>query len=85
MRHCCLCRSSAVKGCRILQDFANELGIPFLETSAKDSNNVEQAFMTMASEIKTRLASQPAQGARAGGNINVGAGSSISQNKSSCC
>lgn len=67
------------------QDFANELGIPFLETSAKDSNNVEQAFMTMAAEIKNRLASQPAQGARAGGNINVGAGSSISQNKSSCC
>ena len=68
-----------------MQDFAKELGIPFLETSAKDSNNVESAFMTMASEIKNRLASQPAQGARTGGNIKVGAGSSISQNKSSCC
>jgi hypothetical protein len=68
-----------------LQEFANELGIPFLETSAKDSSNVEQAFMTMASEIKTRLASQPSHGARPGGNINVGAGSSIPQNKSGCC
>ncbi|KAL4573432.1 hypothetical protein LXL04_020237 [Taraxacum kok-saghyz] len=32
--------------------FADELGIPFLETSAKDSVNVEQAFLTMAAEIK---------------------------------
>ncbi|CAL5401756.1 unnamed protein product [Camellia sinensis] len=32
--------------------FADELGIPFLETSAKDSINVEQAFLTMAGEIK---------------------------------
>jgi Ras-related protein Rab-1A len=30
------------------QDFANELGVPFLETSAKDSNNEEQAFMIIA-------------------------------------
>ena len=68
-----------------MQDFANELGIPFLETSAKDSNNVEQAFMTMAAEIKNRLASQPAQGGRPGGNVNVGGGTAINQGKSSCC
>lgn len=36
------------------KSFADEIGIPFLETSAKDSTNVEQAFMTMASEIKKR-------------------------------
>eukprot|EP00249_Psilotum_nudum_P013169 c24192_g1_i1 orf=566-1171(-) len=40
--------------------FANELGIPFLETSAKNATNVEQAFMTMAAEIKNRMANQPA-------------------------
>jgi hypothetical protein len=40
-----------------LQDFADEMGIPFLETSAKSSTNVEQAFMTMAGEIKNRSAS----------------------------
>ncbi|KAK1267103.1 Ras-related protein RIC1 [Acorus gramineus] len=34
--------------------FADEIGIPFLETSAKDATNVEQAFMTMAAEIKNR-------------------------------
>jgi hypothetical protein len=38
----------------LLQAFADEIGIPFLETSAKNSTNVEQAFMTMAAEIKNR-------------------------------
>ncbi|THU61977.1 hypothetical protein C4D60_Mb01t00290 [Musa balbisiana] len=40
--------------------FADEIGIPFLEASAKDSTNVEKAFMTMAADIKDRMASQPA-------------------------
>ena len=34
--------------------------MPFLETSAKSATNVEQAFMTMASEIKNRMAATPA-------------------------
>lgn len=37
-----------------LQTFADELGIPFLETSAKDSIKVEQAFLTMAGEIRKK-------------------------------
>lgn len=37
------------------KEFAESLGIPFLETSAKNSTNVEQAFLTMAGEIKKRL------------------------------
>lgn len=40
-------------GC-FAQAFADEIGIPFLETSAKNATNVEQAFMTMAGEIKNR-------------------------------
>lgn len=32
-----------------------ELGIPFLETSAKNSTNVESAFITMATIIKNRF------------------------------
>lgn len=37
------------------KEFADRLGIPFLETSAKNSTNVEQAFLTMAAEIKNRM------------------------------
>nr|XP_015806280.2 ras-related protein ORAB-1 [Nothobranchius furzeri] len=40
------------------QDLASSLKIPFLETSAKSSDNVEKAFLTMASEIHKRLASE---------------------------
>ena len=35
--------------------FADELNIPFLETSAKNSSNVEQAFLTMAAQIKNKF------------------------------
>ncbi len=38
----------------ISQEFADSLKIPFLETSAKNASNVEQAFLTMAAEIKSR-------------------------------
>lgn len=37
-----------------LQEFADQLNIPFLETSAKSATNVEQAFLTMAKQIKDR-------------------------------
>lgn len=36
------------------QEFADQLNIPFLETSAKNATNVEQAFLTMAKQIKDR-------------------------------
>jgi Ras-related protein Rab-1A len=39
------------------KEFADDIGIPFLETSAKSASNVEEAFLTMASElIKQRIA-----------------------------
>ncbi|RWV92607.1 hypothetical protein GW17_00045004, partial [Ensete ventricosum] len=34
--------------------FADEIGIPFLETSAKNASNVQQAFMAMTAAIKSR-------------------------------
>jgi len=37
-----------------IQAFADEMGIPFMETSAKNAINVEQAFMAMAASIKDR-------------------------------
>lgn len=44
------------------QEFADSLGVPFLETSAKNATNVEQAFMTMAAEIKKRMGPGAASG-----------------------
>merc|ERR1740130_2653928 len=41
------------------KEFADSLGVPIHETSAKSATNVEQAFMTMATEIKNRMAAAP--------------------------
>jgi hypothetical protein len=38
----------------LYQEFAEQLGITFLETSAKNATNVEQAFLLMAKQIKDR-------------------------------
>jgi Ras-related protein Rab-1A len=48
------------------KEFADELGIPFIETSAKSSKNVEEAFLTMAGELIRQ------RDARGGGNDNNG-------------
>ncbi|CAN6584629.1 unnamed protein product [Malus baccata var. baccata] len=62
--------------------FADELGIPFLETSAKDSINVEQAFLTMAAEIKKKMGSQPT-GNKSSGSVEMK--SQPIQQNSNCC
>ena len=63
---------------------AIELGIPFLETSAKQSRNVEEAFLRMAAEINKRSASQPSLEAKGGATIRPGQGQAIATG-SSCC
>lgn len=40
------------------KDLASSLEISFLETSAKNSNNVEKVFLTMASDIHQRLSAE---------------------------
>jgi Ras-related protein Rab-1A len=64
--------------------FAEEIGIPYIETSAKNATNVEEAFMTMAAEIKNRMAKEPAMNKPAN-TIRPGEGKSIADQKSSCC
>ncbi|CAO2829898.1 ras-related protein RABD1-like [Amaranthus tricolor] len=64
------------------QALADELGIPFLETSAKDAINVEQAFLTMAGEIKKKVGNQPTA-KKSTGSVPI-RGQPIQQ-KSSCC
>ncbi|KAI5054549.1 hypothetical protein L7F22_001025 [Adiantum nelumboides] len=63
--------------------YADEIGIPFLETSAKNASNVEEAFMTMAAEIKNRMASQPAMNANKPKLVQM-SGQPLQQ-KSGCC
>ena len=48
------------------KEYADQLDIPFLETSAKNATNVEEAFMIMAAEIKNRVGPPAAQAGDAG-------------------
>ncbi|KAG6508332.1 hypothetical protein ZIOFF_033706 [Zingiber officinale] len=63
--------------------FADEIGIPFLETSAKNATNVEQAFMAMTAAIRSRMASQPAMNSAKPPTVQI-RGQPVDQ-KSSCC
>eukprot|EP01106_Pelomyxa_sp_JSP_P013041 TRINITY_DN3762_c0_g1_i1.p1 TRINITY_DN3762_c0_g1~~TRINITY_DN3762_c0_g1_i1.p1 ORF type:complete len:212 (+),score=65.86 TRINITY_DN3762_c0_g1_i1:1020-1655(+) len=53
------------------KEYADSIGISFLETSAKNSTNVENAFIKMATEIKNRMP-RPTNGP--GGGASGGAG-----------
>ena len=69
------------------QALADEFGIPFFETSAKASVNVEDAFMTIAGDIKTRLTRlnrlTGSKGAISAGGITLG--TKAPSEKSKCC
>lgn len=65
------------------KEFSEELHIEFLETSAKTAVNVENAFMTMASQIKARMKTQPTGGGSKGG-VNLKS-QKIGQSSGGCC
>ncbi|PVV00774.1 hypothetical protein BB560_004832 [Smittium megazygosporum] len=69
------------------KDFADSQGIPFLETSAKDSTNVEQAFLTMAKQIKDRVGAPNIQQQQDNlkRTINVSQGQNVNNQNSGCC
>ncbi|KAF7016646.1 hypothetical protein CFC21_030201 [Triticum aestivum] len=48
----CDLAESRVVDTAVAQAYADEMGIPFLETSAKESINVEEAFLAMSAAIK---------------------------------
>lgn len=66
------------------KEYADQLGIPFLETSAKNATNVEQAFMTMAAEIKNRMGpeTKPADNKP---NVKIGSSTPVKQGGGGCC
>ncbi|KAM0755596.1 rab-type small GTP-binding protein [Meredithblackwellia eburnea MCA 4105] len=73
------------------QELADELGLRYLETSAKTNINVEEAFFALARDIKARLIdSAPAdsvdsrRAGTSGGSVNVGQGGAEGA-KSGCC
>jgi len=67
------------------QEFADSLSIPFLETSAKNATNVEQAFMTMAAEIKNRTGPTGVSGASNNISISKNTQALPTSGGSKCC
>ena len=67
-----------------MQEYADQLGVPFLETSAKNATNVEQAFMTMAAEIKNRMGPVAAAG-DSKPNVKINASTPVKQGGGGCC
>jgi len=65
------------------KEYADQLDIPFLETSAKNATNVEQAFMTMAAEIKNRMG--PPSPAASQPGMKIGPTTSPEPKSSGCC
>ncbi|PKS10404.1 hypothetical protein jhhlp_002155 [Lomentospora prolificans] len=68
----------------VAKEFADSLGIPFLETSAKNASNVEQAFLTMARQIKERMGAATASNTKP--SVQVGPGQGVgSTSNGGCC
>ncbi|EKM56091.1 uncharacterized protein PHACADRAFT_257157 [Phanerochaete carnosa HHB-10118-sp] len=66
------------------KEFADQLGIPLLETSAKTSAGVEDAFIAMAKQVKEIVDANPEPSSNSkGGNVSVGR--SIEAEKSEGC
>ncbi|OAY53118.1 ras-related protein RIC1 [Manihot esculenta] len=80
----CDLNSKRVVSSETARAFADEIGIPFLETSAKNATNVEDAFMTMAGEIKKRMACQPAANAVRPTTVPL-RGKPVNQSNNNCC
>jgi len=67
------------------KEFADSMNMEFIETSAKQSNNVDRAFTTIATQIKARMATQPlSQGGAASKSTVVGLEGAKVDN-SGCC
>jgi len=66
------------------QEFADSLGIQYLETSAKNATNVEKAFTTMAGQIRKWMQTQPTPAAQT--KVNIKAGDKIdTKGGGGCC
>ncbi|RDA83739.1 hypothetical protein CP532_3661 [Ophiocordyceps camponoti-leonardi (nom. inval.)] len=66
------------------QALADELGIPFLEVSAKSNINIDKAFYSLATDIKKRLIDSSKNDPSAASGVNVGDKGEASM-ASKCC
>ncbi|KAF8797877.1 GTP-binding protein ypt1 [Phlegmacium glaucopus] len=69
----------------VAKEFAEQLGITFLETSAKNATNVEQAFLLMAKQIKDRMGSSSTPSGAAKSSTVTPGQNVQSQQSSGCC
>ncbi|ORY57718.1 GTP-binding protein ypt1 [Leucosporidium creatinivorum] len=71
----------------VAKEFADTISVSMLETSAKNATNVEQAFLTMAKQIKDRMASAPVAAGPAKAALKVGGGAAVGgqQAAGGCC
>lgn len=65
------------------QALADELGIPFLEVSAKSNINIDKAFFSLAADIKKRLIDNSKNEQPSASGVNVGDKSDSGSGK--CC
>lgn len=63
---------------------ARQFGIPFLETSAKESLNVENMFTTMAVAMKKKAGGISASGTAGGGQVAISKGEKV-KSSGGCC
>lgn len=65
---------------------ADSIGVQLLETSAKNATNVEQAFLTMAAEIKQRVGpSSASTGADQRSNVKINTSTPVQSSSGGCC
>lgn len=74
------------------EQLAAELGVPYMETSAKDNLNVKETFDDLAARVKTRLEVSQAASDAAGETLRINGGrmggdadTSLTQKMESCC
>ena len=66
------------------KEFADQYGMKFFETSAKNSTNVNEAFITMTKEVMKNTGKKTAPQPKPTPNVNLNQGQTIKSGKGCC-